>query len=123
MINSSQDVNALELNVVYLAVWSAENYLYNKMRDLNPEEVAKSKETTNDLEKLYREVLEKYRKAKEGWERCDKILSEGTFSETIWDEAEYNTSEFFNFSNKVTHKCEDIRQEMLKNIRDSGVKP
>ena len=77
----------------------------------------------NTLEQLYQEALAKHEKATEGWKRCNKVLSEGTFSETIWDETFETTNEFLAFSNKIIDKCEDIRQEMLKNIRYSGVKP
>lgn len=121
--NNFRNLNALELEVVHTFVWSAENYLYNKMTDLSPEEVAKAKETTNAFEQLFREVLVKYKKVDESWERCRKMLSEDTFSETIWQEAVDNTDKFLDFSSEVIMKCEVVRQEMLKNIRDSGVKP
>ena len=93
------------------------------MVDLNPEEVNKVKKTTEALEQLLKEASTKYENAKEGWERCDKILSEGTLSKTIFEEAINKTDEFFNFSEEVMEKCESIRKEMLQNIKNSGVKP
>lgn len=124
MISSFEGITATKHDAVYAIIWSAESYLYNRMTDLNLEEVAKAKETTNDLEQLLREASKKYEKANEGWERCDKILfSEDTFSQSIWQEAVDNTDEFLDFSKEVMEKCESIRQEMLKNIKNSGVKP
>ncbi|MCL4452818.1 MAG: hypothetical protein M1317_01775 [Candidatus Thermoplasmatota archaeon] len=122
-ISNAESLIALISDVVHISVWSAENYLYNRMNDLNPEEVNKAKKTTDELEQLLKKASTKYENAKEGWERCDKILSEGTLSKTIFEEASNKTDEFSNFSNKVMEKCESIRQEMLQNIKNSGVKP
>lgn len=114
-------ISKKDLNIA--VVWSAETYLHNKISDFSPEEVAAAKETTNDLERLVQESYKKYKKAEKSWNRCYDVVSGGSIIETIWQEAFDDMTEFFNFSNELGKKCEDIRQQMLKNIRDSGVDP
>lgn len=108
---------------VYATLWAVESYLYNKIRDLSPEEVAKSKESMEKFEYFVYEVQKKYSRANAAWERCRSVLPESGVVKALWDEASRETDEYMDSVKEFMEMSESLRQEMIKNIKDSGVNP
>ena len=63
-ISNTESLIALISDVVHISVWSAENYLYNRMNDLNPEEVNKAKKPRMNLNSFFKKLQQSMRMQK-----------------------------------------------------------
>ncbi len=103
------------------AVWLAETYFYQGVRDLLPEEVERAKEKTSSLEDKLSNVLSSQKRVADLFDSLKEALSKHEFSLTFSDKVFAEKKKWEEEVAKVMVECFSYRREMLERIRESGI--
>lgn len=111
----------MEIYATMNAVWLAETYFYQKIKDLLPEEVERAKKLTKSLEDKIKPIQVEFQGIEADIEALKNAVSKHDFSQTFADRVFSRKEKWEADVSELLKECVNYRNEMVKDILDSGI--